>query len=71
MNWCSLRTKDGKVDKYAMASQCGSFTICRVTVMGRESFELWKGKEFVSRHTNPDEARSAASVTRTETVANV
>jgi hypothetical protein len=62
-----MRTRTGSVDKYAICTSCGTFTIARMVAFGVDRYALWKGKELLGIHGSPDEARSAVSNTRTVT----
>lgn len=44
MNWLPIRNQDGGTDRYAIRSECGRYTVCRV-MAGGHWYEAWHGKE--------------------------
>lgn len=58
--WRCVYERDGSVSPYA--KRLGAYRICRVVVMGVESFEVWHGQEFVKAY--KDAAKATAAVER-------
>lgn len=51
MNWA-------RVSKYAIRSDCGQYTICKVFVFNVLFYEAWRGKERIGAYDTADQAKS-------------
>jgi hypothetical protein len=43
MRFVAIRRQDGTADRYAIRSECGRYTVCKVILDRSVYFEAWRG----------------------------
>ena len=59
MKWLPIKSPAG-IDQYAIRSECGNYTICKVYVMGQMWYRAHKGKDFIGMSDDIAQAKKYA-----------